>query len=94
MLDVVDEVEKVQKDYEGRGQILKNAEKHFNDEDQVEKMKRANERTIQGMKSEKNNIKQIKEKGKKRLNIVKDEFDAGVKPSASKYDAQDFQMLS
>lgn len=65
MLDVVDEVGKVQKDNEGRGQVLRNAEKHFNDEDQVEKMKRANERAIQGM----TNIKQIKDKGKKRLNL-------------------------
>lgn len=75
MLDVVDEVEKVQKDYEGRSQTLRNAEKHFNDEDQVQKMKRANERTIQGM----TNLKQNKEKVKKRLNLVKDEFDAGAR---------------
>ena len=75
MLDVVEEVEKVQKDYEGHSQTLGNAEKHFNDEDQVQKMKRANERTIQGM----TNLKQNKEKVKKRLNLVKDEFDAGAR---------------
>jgi hypothetical protein len=75
MLDVVEEVEKVQKDHEGRGQILRNAEKHFNDEDQVEKMKRANERTIQGMTS----IKQSKDKGKKRLKLGKDELEVGAR---------------
>ena len=56
MLDIVEEVEQVQKDFEGRGQILSNAAKHFADEDQVEKMKRANQRAIQGM----SNTKQTK----------------------------------
>jgi hypothetical protein len=75
MLDVVEEVERVQKDYEGRGQILSNAAKHFAEEDQVEKMKKANERAVQGM----SNTKQTKARGTKRLGLAKDEAESGAR---------------